>query len=279
MKKKKRTAWDRLAETSLVPCSGECASLTTIVPTQNCAHSISLTLDSIASQKYPNLEIIVLDAGSSDRTLDIVKGYADRGVRLISVTDYNVYEMFNRGASFATGRYINFLFPGDFYISPDTLNVVGNLALAHKNPDFIYGACLLRDANRDPRILFRPFDLNSLKRGRQPTSLQSCWWRTDTFASLGKFGTHFKLRGGFDLMCRFRLVEGLEVASTPYVLTDYDRRALTHRMIMLHFLETLPVLIRTFGVHVACRWWLQQKDLVRSFRLWVHGVRIAFFGR
>lgn len=273
------SVWDKLVEAAPRPCGEGCPMLSTVVPTRNSAHSIALTLSSLTTQKYPDHEIIVLDAGSTDRTLDIVKSFMGGNVHLYSVTEYNVYEMFNRGASFASGRYVNFLFPGDFYISSDTLNVVGQLAVEKKVPDLIFGGCLLRDAHSEARILHRPFDIELLKLGKQPTSLQSCWWRIDTFTNLGKFRTHLKLRGGYDLMCRFALKEGLTVAETSRVLTDYDRRSLTQRMIMQHFWETLPILWRTFGLRASGRWWLNQKDLFRSFRLWIRGVRVAFFGR
>ncbi len=279
MVKGRRTRWDKLLESASPDCGDECPRLTTIIPTYNSSHTVSITLRSLAQQNYPHHELIVLDAGSTDRTLDIVKGYKGKNLKIYSVTEYNVYEMFNRGASFATGSYLNFLFPGDFYISQDSLGEVGNLVTHEKNPDMIYGGSLLRDAYADPRVLYRPFNLKLLKRGKQPTSLQSCWWKSSTFSLLGKFKTSLKLRGGFDLMCRFMLTGGLRVATTTRVLTDYDRRNLTHKMILLHFWETLPILIRTFGLRVATLWWMTQKDLVRSLRLWIRGVRVAFFGR
>lgn len=279
MRKQRPTKWDTLAEQAPALSEETCPVITTIIPTQNSAHSIALTLDSLTRQRYPHFEIIVLDAGSTDRTLEIVKGYFDQGVRLHSVTEYNVYEMYNRGSSLAAGRYLNFLFPGDFYISQDTLSVIGHLALEENSPDLIFGGCLLRDAHINPRVLLRDFSLEILKKGKQPTSLQSCWWRSDTFIILGKFRTNLRLRGGFDLMCRFALKKGLRAVGSKRVLTDYDRRSLTQKLIMIHFWETLPILFRIFGFSVASRWLVFQRDLYRTFRLWLRGLRVAFFGR
>ena len=193
-----------------------------IIPTFNCAQSIATTLDSILNQDYPDYEIILIDAESTDRTLQIIKGFKDDRLHLYSVSGYHRYAMLNKGITQAHGAYLNFLFPGDYYLSRQTLRIMMKLALDNTKPDMVYCGTLLRDGKSEVKILSRELTLNLLKRGQQPTSLQSCWFKTKSLKELDKFSVFYKLRGGFDLLCRFSLKPNLKFISTNRVLTDYD---------------------------------------------------------
>src|SRR5205085_11657289 len=75
-----------------------------VTPVFNGADTIRRTIDSIRSQDYPNIEHIVMDAGSTDSTLDIVREYAD-GLTLISEKDEGQSDALNRGFARMTGQY------------------------------------------------------------------------------------------------------------------------------------------------------------------------------
>lgn len=249
------------------------------IPIYNNAEKLSLTLDSILDQIYPDFEIIFIDAGSTDRSQKVVQYYRDDRIHLYTVSSYQRYEMLNRGISLATGDYVNCLFPGDFYIHKHALHEMMELALDHKEPDLVYCGTLLRDGKTDPKILLRPLSLELLKRGQQPTSLQSCWFRTETIRNIGKFGSDFNLRGGFELMCRFMQNGKLRHVSTTHVLTDYDLRKVTRTMVIQHFQETFQTIWINFGWLAALKWLMTQKDISRLFHLWLRSVKMAFFGR
>lgn len=250
-----------------------------IIPTYNCAQVIGLTLESILPQHYPNFEIIVVDARSTDRTLEIVKGYRDEKIRVFSVSAPKRYEMLNKGITHATGGYINFLFPGDFYIYNDTIKYMMTLALEHDKPYIVYCGTLLRNGKSEVKILYRQLNLQLLQHGQQPTSLQSCWFRTDIFSQIGKFNTTYRLRGGYELLCRLTMNPKFQAVSTQRVLTDYDLRLVTRRMVLRHFWETLRTIYRYFGLIAALKWLATQKDTARFIKLWLRNVRVAFLGR
>lgn len=250
-----------------------------IVPIYNSAEKISLTLESVLDQKYPDYEIIIVDGGSTDRSIDVVKNYRDERIHLYSVSEFHRYEMLNRGISQATGEYINCLFAGDFYIHNLTLLHMMDVALDNKKPDLVFCGTLLRDGKREPKILLRALSLHLLKRGQQPTSLQSCWFKASTIRSLGKFNTGYTLRGGYELMCRFCLSPELRNVFTYRVLTDYDLRFVTRSMVMCHFMETFRTILRYFGIFAVFKWLFIQKDFSRLVRIWFRGLRVAFLGR
>lgn len=250
-----------------------------VIPTFNNCEKISLTLDSLLGQHYPDFEIIVIDSGSTDRTLEVVKNYRDERISIYSVLGCQRYEMLNKGIAHSTGEYVNCLFPGDYYILPETLLYMMKIALDHNKTELVFCGTLLRDGRTDPKILLRPFSLDLLKKGQQPTSLQSCWFKIETLRNLGKFNTDYTLRGGYELMCRFLLDSERRHIFTSRILTDYDLRHVTRTMVVSHFTETFSTIWRYFGVWSSLNWLLIQKDFDRILKIWWRQLTAAFTGR
>ncbi len=256
-----------------------CPPVSIIIPTFNNAQNISITIESILSQRYPDFEVLLIDAGSTDRTLEIVKGFHDERIRLCSVTGYNRYEMLNKGIVLSTGLYINFLFPGDYYIHRETLMEMMVLAHQKGDPELLYCGCLLRESGREAKILFRPLSIDLLKHGQQPTSLQSCWFKSVLFDRIGKFSPALQSRGGYDLMCRFMLDGEHSFVSLNRVLTDYDLRGVTRKMVIQHFMETWKIIVERFGLLTACIWICKQNEFSRYMHLTFKSLKSALFGR
>lgn len=257
----------------------EFPKVTIVIPTYNCSQTIATTIESVIVQDYPDFEVVVIDSGSTDRTLEVIKSFHSDKVLVYSVTTNRRYEKLNKGITQSNGIYINFLFPGDFYINPDVLKHMMTLALSHDKPELIFCGTLLRDGKREVKTLYRHLSIKLLKKGQQPTSLQSVWFRSDIFRDLGKFNTQMYLRGGYELLCRFCLHKNLRAVSTSRVLTDYDLRWVSKKMVIRHFWETLITIIKYFGMGSALHWLFIQKDMRRFTKLWWRGVRMAFLGK
>lgn len=270
--------WEQLLQSEQKYNDYEYPKISVIVPTYNCAEAIATTIDSILEQHYPDFEIIVVDASSTDHTLEIVKGMHSDRIRIYSVSDYQRYDMLNKGISHATGEYLNFLFPGDFYLYREAFKFMMNLALEHERPHLVYCGTLIRDGKTEVKTLYRNLSLKLLKRGQQPTSLQSCWYKRDTFEKVGYFDTRYNLRGGFDLICRYSLHGHLKTMSKNRILTDYDMRWVTRKLIMQHFWETMQIIHCHFGTFATLRWLYWQKDISRFLKLWSKNLKTAFFG-
>lgn len=253
--------------------------VTIIIPIWNCSQLIPLTLESILDQDYPHFEIIAIDGGSTDRSLELLQSYGSKKIRLSSIDGYHVYKMINAGIELSEGEYINVLFPGDFYIHLHTLRDIMDLALEQRKPHLVYCGTLLRDGKSEVKFLFRELTLDLLYKGQQPTSLQGCWWKKKLFEKIGLFRTDFSLRGGFDLLCRFALHPNLNFASMRRALTDYDLRWVTSQMVIRHFYETMITVYRYFGFYQTVKWLYRQRDISRFIKLWIRRVRAAFFGR
>lgn len=88
-------------------------SIITVV--YNSVDKIEATIQSVINQTYSDIEYIVIDGGSADGTIDIIKKYADKTSRWISESDKGVYDAMNKGIDMATGEWINFMNAGDSF--------------------------------------------------------------------------------------------------------------------------------------------------------------------
>lgn len=105
--------------------------ITIITASYQAVSTIEQTLASVVSQDYPNLEYIVVDGGSTDGTVDIIKKYAPRGVRWVSESDRGLYDALNKGVRLATGDYIEIIGADDALVDS---NVISRI-VAQLEPD------------------------------------------------------------------------------------------------------------------------------------------------
>jgi glycosyltransferase involved in cell wall biosynthesis len=120
--------------------TGPLISVITVV--YNGEDHIGRTIESVIEQTYKEIEYIIIDGKSTDKTLDIITGF--NGVDLlVSEPDSGLYEAMNKGLLAATGDYVWFLNSGDQIFSKDTLEtLVAGLA---GTPDIIYGGTMIID--------------------------------------------------------------------------------------------------------------------------------------
>lgn len=126
----------------------EILKISIVTPSFNQAAFIEETLRSVESQKYPNLEHIVVDGGSTDATINILKRYSAmpgwEHLRWISERDRGQTDALNKGFRCATGDIIGWLNSDDLY-QPGCLAAISTAFLAHDHADFIYGDYIIID--------------------------------------------------------------------------------------------------------------------------------------
>ena len=107
------------------------------------------TILSVVSQTYHNIEYIIVDGASKDRTLSIVNKYRDKIQAVVSEPDKGLYDAMHTGLKLAKGEYVCFLNAGDTFHEDDTLQlIVHQLNKSNVLPDVIYGETALVDAQR-----------------------------------------------------------------------------------------------------------------------------------
>lgn len=100
--------------------------ITIITPSFNQGHFIEETIESVLSQNYPNLEYIIMDGGSTDNTVEVIKKYEKYITHWESVKDKGQSDAIQKGLNIATGYVVNWLNSDDYY-TPGTLYKVGEL--------------------------------------------------------------------------------------------------------------------------------------------------------
>lgn len=99
---------------------------------------IETAITSVLSQRGVNVELVVVDGGSTDGTCDVLDRYRNHFGAYVSARDGGIYPALNRGLSLATGDYVGFLHSDDLFASVDALaTLFGELGSAR--PDAVWG--------------------------------------------------------------------------------------------------------------------------------------------
>lgn len=250
--------------------------LTVIIPTFNNSESIGRTLESVRRQNYPHLELIIIDAGSTDHTLEIAGSYAELISRVYTVTDFNLFEMVNRGIALASKRYLTILFPGSFYLSDGAYNIMAHAAGENNYPHLLYAGSIQSELRRSPRLVHFALDRETLRRGVHPATLPACWFRTDLFETLGKFSPSLTVRSSFELLCRIATRGDYRTAMVDRVLVEYHRGRFSYAKLLKYASDTWRILQTYFGFFAAAIWFLGVNHL-NIVRWWLRSIERRTF--
>lgn len=117
-----------------------------ITATYNAAKTFRQAAESVFKQTYPSVEYIVIDGGSTDGTVNILKEYSSRLAYWVSEPDKGIYDAFNKGIRVATGDYIYFLGADDCFFDDNVLSKVSDV-LSPKIDVFSAAVCLVNEFN------------------------------------------------------------------------------------------------------------------------------------
>lgn len=95
--------------------------ISVVTVSYNAVLTIEQTILSVINQTYPYVEYIIIDGGSTDGTVDVIKKYADRIAYWVSEPDKGIYDAMNKGIKMATGKWINFMNSGDSFYNDDVI--------------------------------------------------------------------------------------------------------------------------------------------------------------
>lgn len=145
------------------PISSSLPKISVVVPSLNQGHFIEETITSVLGQNYPNLELLVIDGGSTDHTIDILRRYEASLHYWVTERDSGQAEAINKGFRRATGDILCWLNSDDVFL-PCALTKAVNAFTSISEPQLVYGGCL-RFTVGTPNthgILPAPFDAERL---------------------------------------------------------------------------------------------------------------------
>lgn len=181
--------------------------------------TIAGALDSVLAQSHPEVELIVIDGGSTDGTLEVLGGYGDKISVLVSEPDRGIYDALNKGLRLATGEVVGFLHSDDVFADADSLARVASGFLSEEI-DAVYGD-LVYVRRDNPQQVVRYWRAGTFTKGR----LREGWMpphptfyvRRVVYADLGGFDTRYRIAADYDCMLRF-LSRGIKTVYVPQVL-------------------------------------------------------------
>ena len=166
-----------------------------ITITFNAVHWIEQTILNVLGQSYPNIEYIVIDGGSTDGTVDIIKRYESSITYWVSEPDKGIYDAMNKGIKQATGDYVWFVNAGDSLSSLGILQEIVSLIQKKKKfPDIIYGETNIVD--EEGRLL-------GLRRLKAPRKLSWKSFRMGMLVCHQSFIVKRELTPLYDLQYRY----------------------------------------------------------------------------
>lgn len=201
-----------------------------IIPVYNSKSLIERTLDGLTSQKTTMYEIIVIDGGSTDGTLDVVRQYSSVVSVCISEPDNGIYDAMNKGIAHATGDIVAFLGAGD-YLLDDSLSHVANVF--ENNPDIdIYCGEVYKKLGDDLQKRNNPFANNSdnLRYGMIYCH-QAVFARKTLFERIGNFNTKYKIAADYDWLLR-AYYQSAKFFYEKYYLTVFDYTGVSSRKLI-----------------------------------------------
>lgn len=183
-------------------------AITIITPSFNQARFIERTIRSVLDQDYPNLEYIVIDGGSRDGTVDILRKYEGR-LTWISERDKGQADAINKGINRSTGDIIAYLNSDDVY-EKDALARVAGYFSVHPDAMWLTGKCrIIDERDREVRrpitayknLMLRHFSY-SLLLVTNPVSQPATFWRREALREIGLFDEDQHLVMDYDYWLR-----------------------------------------------------------------------------
>ncbi|MCS6153488.1 glycosyltransferase [Shewanella oncorhynchi] len=173
--------------------------ITIITACFNSESTIERAINSLVNQSYKSIEYIVIDGGSTDRTMEIVNKYRGLIDICISEPDSGIADAWNKGISHASGDIIGFLNADDLY-SYDTLEKVANY-YKDDSSSILYGECIFVDDGEIISLNKKYFEINSLKSGFGFVHT-TCFVPADIYRKVGGFDTSYKIAIDTDFLIR-----------------------------------------------------------------------------
>lgn len=221
-------------------------SISMVVPCFRAGSTLKRTLDSLVDQKYPNVQIIVIDGGSDDETVEIIESYGDFIDYWVSEPDDGQVDAINKGFAQANGQIYGWLCADDALL-PGTLRRLAREFIRRPDVDVVTSGCL-RVFDNGTEVRTRPdsnyyndlFIRNTIE---QPSTL----WRAYLHNELGPISNSLRYAFDWELWCKFKaagaIFTSLPVVTSVYYFSDSNLTSTGGRKIA----NEMFTIIRKYG--------------------------------
>lgn len=209
-----------------------------ITVTFNSEETIADCITSVNNQNYNNIEHVIIDGGSSDNTIKIIRSIPNRVTKIVSEPDNGIYDAMNKGIKMASGEVIGILNSDDFYHSN---SIVSKIVSTFNNDyiDALYGDVRFvswKDSNKTVRYysskMFKP---SMFRFGFMPAHASFFTYKI-YFEKYGYYRTDFLIASDFELLLRFLYVHELRAKYLPVVFLKMRLGGVSTKSIKSNFI-------------------------------------------
>ena len=186
----------------------------------NRVDTVGQALSSVAAQRWPSVEHIVIDGASTDGTLQVLEAHRSRLAVLLSERDGGIYDALNKGLARTTGDVVGLMHSDDFFADDQVLERIAE-AFADPAVDGVYGDLDYVSRNEPARVIRRwrsgAYDRTKLAWGWMPPH-PTLYLRRSVIEQWGGFDIGFRIAADYDAMLRYMGRGNIELAYIPEVL-------------------------------------------------------------
>lgn len=219
--------------------------LSIVTVTFNAGEVLRETLQSVRNQDFKDLEVIIIDGGSIDRTLEIANEFSDIVKYLVSEPDQGLYDAMNKGMAAARGLYLQFLNAGDNLCEPDVLSRIFSDHGSEKC-DVIYGDIISVNVDgRETYLPARSFTMEELlARGTGVLCHQSIFVKRSIAP---RYTLELKYKAELNWYFDLVEIEGLSVRHVGIPVVHYADGGFGYQNFLSNRLEWVLLVWRRFG--------------------------------
>lgn len=195
--------------------------ISTITVCFNSDATIAYTIRSFLKQSYSNKEMLIIDGGSADRTIEIIRSFDSKLIRLISEPDRGIYDAMNKGLKNYTGDAVGFLNADDAFHDDSSLQ---RIAHALGSADAVYGDLVMISDHERRQVVRKwragEFTPGAFRKGWMPPH-PTFYIRRNLARQTGLFDLGFANWGDYDFILRAMELNHPRVNYIPHTLVDF----------------------------------------------------------
>ncbi|MDA8174588.1 MAG: glycosyltransferase family 2 protein [Nitrospiraceae bacterium] len=173
-----------------------------ITITFNSKRYLEQTIQSVLDQDYPDIEYIIVDGGSTDGTLDIIRKYENRISTWISEPDKGIADAMNKGIKMASGNIIGIIHADDFY-EPEAIKAVAEIFSKDPSIGLVHGDLRFWNPGETASAIDKPPATEKTAWKRMPAWHPTVFVRRGIYEKFGLFDISYKIAMDHELLLRF----------------------------------------------------------------------------
>lgn len=207
----------------------------------NSAKTIRDTIESVINQTYQNIEYIIIDGGSTDGTVDIIKEYEHYIAKWVSEPDGGIYDAMNKGILMASGHLIGILNSDDWY-GINTVELIVNEFFKNKNIELFHGDNEIYDTDGNFLFIIKSDQNYNNLWHSMVINHPGCFITREAYKKYGAYKTDYRLAADYELILRM-FINGARFQYIDRVLASMRTGGIGYRSVFTSCQESRDIVI------------------------------------